>query len=143
MYLCVAHGALTKYVWQKKMFNTFLQTITEIEWHLKSNSQKTSLAQFAKFHSCKIFEISFLAKGINSLKVVQYRKKQLSQIYSIWIKKRKNKENVKITHLRLFLPTLIALFAGEQVTVQFQIRWKFEYLANKMFSHLFIFSFSS
>ena len=130
MYLCVAHGALTKYVWQKKMFNTFLQTITEIEWHLKSNSQKTSLAQFAKFHSCKIFEISFLAKGINSLKVVQF-------------KKRKNKENVKITHLRLFLPTLIALFAGEQVTVQFQIRWKFEYLANKMFSHLFIFSFSS
>ena len=64
------------------MFNTFLRTITEIEEHLKSNSQKTSLAQFVKFHSCKIFGTNFLGKVINSLKVVQYRTKQFSQIDS-------------------------------------------------------------
>ena len=120
--LCLCYTWSIDEIWlTKKMFNTFPRTITEIEQHLKSNSQKTSLAQFTKFHSCKIFEKSFLAKGINSLRVVQYRRKQLNQIYSTWIKNRKNKENVKITYLRLLLPTLIALFAGEQVTVQFQI----------------------
>ena len=37
------------------------------------------------------------------------------------MKNRKNKENLKITYLQLCLATLIALFTGEQVTVQFQI----------------------